>query len=232
MSRDIADTGAKRGLIGGDPDIRRGQSRLPPIVHLHFLSPLTVSSDESALAEFLRHRPLFVEIGFGKGAFLVDTAAGHPEAHVLGYEVRRKLCQVALEKADRDGLTNLRVVLGDVRAHMPRFIPEGSIQAVFLMFPDPWWKTRHFKKRVLDEEFSRTLWRLLVPGGTLLVRSDVPEVLSRAEQAVDQSGGYARCEEAPFETPLTDRERSCQRRDIDTAERWFRKIDRPGGITP
>lgn len=224
-------TGAARGLIGGDASLRATRTRLPRLSHSLFLNPVLVPDDESFLADWLSSGDVMVEIGFGKGAFLLDLSQMRPQTRFLGFEVRRNLCLATMAKLEKAQSSNVRILLGDARSLVDRFVPDPLLAAVFVMFPDPWWKRRHFKKRLFDPGFARLMHGALRPDGVLVVRSDVADVLTLASDAMCAEGWFAPLGHPRFELPATDRERSCQRRGIEYNEIWFvRQSDTERGL--
>lgn len=120
--------------------------------------------------------PVELEIGFGKGRYILTAAATHPDVHYLGIEIRHSLRDfVATRLAKRD-LRNARVMQGDAGVFLGEVVPPDSFQAVHLLFPDPWWKKRHYKRRVWTPDLFEHIERTLEPGGHLHVASDVPHV--------------------------------------------------------
>jgi len=119
--------------------------------------------------------PVELEIGSGKGLFLVTAAAARPGHNFLGIELARKYAKLAAERAARRAVTNVRVWPGDARSIVARRIPEVSLHAVHVYFPDPWWKKRHKKRRVFNDALVEGIFRSLEPGGELHVATDVEE---------------------------------------------------------
>ncbi len=208
-------------MIGGDARLRAGRTRAPLLSHPLFLNPVLLPGDEAFLADWLTSGEVMLEIGFGKGAFLVDLAHMRPETRILGFEVRRNLCLAIMAKLEKAGASNARILLGDARTLVDRFVPRQRLAAVFIMFPDPWWKRRHFKKRLFDPGFTRLMHAALRPEGVLVVRSDVADVLTLASHALCLDGCFAPLPAPALDLPTTDRERSCQRRGIEVNEVWF-----------
>ncbi len=128
-----------------------------------------------AAALFGRVAPLEVDVGSGKGLFLRTAAAGRPEVDFLGIEVSVKYARFAAAALARQQLTNAVVVVADVLRVFSELLPEGSLAAVHVYFPDPWWKKRHKKRRVMKESFVRDLERTLRGGGVLHFWTDVEE---------------------------------------------------------
>lgn len=135
------------------------------------------SAPELDLAELAAGRALELEIGFGRGRFILGRGAARPDALVLGLELRRKWVAMVRERAQRAGLVNVDARYGDARHLLPTWRPDGVLEAVFVNFPDPWWKKRHLKRLVLVPETVAQVVRLLVPAGRgkLFVQTDVEE---------------------------------------------------------
>ena len=128
-----------------------------------------------AAALFGRAAALEVEVGTGKGLFLRSAAAARPESDFLGIEVARKYAQFAAAGLVKAGLLNAVVVHGDALRVFPELLPDESLAAVHVYFPDPWWKKRHRKRRVMRESLLRDIERTLLPGGSLHFWTDVEE---------------------------------------------------------
>ncbi|MHB1426517.1 MAG: tRNA (guanosine(46)-N7)-methyltransferase TrmB [Gemmataceae bacterium] len=119
--------------------------------------------------------PVQLEIGFGKGLFLVTMALAHPEINFVGVEIVRKYQLFTATRLAKRNLRNVRVACADARLFLPRFVAAESLQAVHVYFPDPWWKKRHHKRRVFTAEFVAECLRVLRRGGKLNAVTDVEE---------------------------------------------------------
>ena len=124
---------------------------------------------------FGRSAPLQVEIGTGKGLFLRTATAECPEVDFLGVEISAKYARFAAAALARRKLGNAIVVVGDAMRLFDELLGDGSLAAVHVYFPDPWWKKRHKKRRVMKESFLRDVQRTLQPGGSLHFWTDVLE---------------------------------------------------------
>lgn len=114
---------------------------------------------------------VWLEIGFGGGEHLAAQAALHPEVLLIGAEPFQNGVASALRHIDERGLQNVRLHDGDVRELIAR-LPDASLTRVFILFPDPWPKTRHHKRRLVQAETVGELARVLKPGGRLRFASD------------------------------------------------------------
>ena len=123
-------------------------------------------------ALFGRRAPRIVEIGFGNGANLIQMASARPEADFLGIEVHRPGVGRALLDVERLGLANVRVSNHDAVEVIGQQLPEGCLDEVLVLFPDPWHKKRHHKRRLLNGAFVALLATRLKSGGLLRAATD------------------------------------------------------------
>ncbi len=146
-----------------------------------YAHPPRLPEGEVDLGSFLGGSgPLELEIGPGRGMFLVERAAAAPEARLLGLEIRRKWACIVDGRLAEKGLgARARVVCEDAKLALPRLGPSGAVARAFVHFPDPWWKKRHHKRMVIGPELVAQIARLLCRGGELFVQTDVPD---RAER--------------------------------------------------
>ena len=123
-------------------------------------------------AVFGRNASCILEIGLGMGDALVEMAQTHPENNYLGIEVYRPGVGSVLKKLDERGVTNVRVICEDAAVVLERMIPDFSLDAVCIFFPDPWPKKRHHKRRLIQTSFIELLGDKLKPGGVLHMATD------------------------------------------------------------
>ncbi len=131
---------------------------------------------------------LELEVGPGHGAFALDHAAAHPEVDLLAIETRRADVELIRSRAARRGLTNLLLLQGDARLLLPRLFTAGGLAALHIHCPDPWWKSRHHKRRLVDVELAALVRKLLVPGGEIDFRTDVPAYAREAVVTWEEAG--------------------------------------------
>jgi len=128
------------------------------------------------LAALFDHpQPLEVEVGTGKGLFLASAAQSQPKHNFLGIEIARKYAHFAAARLAKHDLSNTCVICGDALTLFRQWLPAASLAAVHVYFPDPWWKKRHKKRRVMNADFLRDVERTLVSGGGLHFWTDVEE---------------------------------------------------------
>jgi tRNA (guanine-N7-)-methyltransferase len=126
-------------------------------------------------ALFGNPNPVEVEVGMGKGLFLLNQALARPQVNFFGIEVVRKYQLFATTRFALRGLPNVKTTCADAKALFRDFIAPCSVAGVHVLFPDPWWKARHKKRRVFTPEFAADIARALPVGGSLNVASDVAE---------------------------------------------------------
>lgn len=117
-------------------------------------------------------RPLEVEIGSGKGTFLLETAKANPEINYLGIEWAREFYLYTSDRVRRAGLTNVRTLRADAAEFFRWRCPSGLAHAVHLYFSDPWPKRKHHKNRVVQHRFLAEVWRVLIAAGELRIVTD------------------------------------------------------------
>jgi tRNA (guanine-N7-)-methyltransferase len=133
---------------------------------------------------------LWLEIGFGGGEHLAGQAARNPQATLIGAEPFQNGAASALRHIDEAGLDNVRVHVGDAREVITR-LPDASLDRVFIMFPDPWPKARHHKRRLVQTAFVEELARVLRPEGRLRFATDWADYADWALERLIASPAFA-----------------------------------------
>ena len=124
---------------------------------------------------------VWLEIGFGAGEHLAATALHNPDVLMIGCEHYMAGVASCLSKLDQQGVSNARVHRGDARDLMDAF-PPASIERAYLLYPDPWPKTRHRKRRFINSETVSSFARIIAPQGELRIASDIPEYIAWSEE--------------------------------------------------
>src|SRR5262249_8729343 len=133
--------------------------------------------------------PVEVEVGFGKGLFLLTEATARPGVNFVGVEIERKYQLFAATRTAKRGLRNVRLACGDARAFLRERVPDASVAAVHGSFPAPRWKRRHHKRRVFTEDFARQCVRVLSPGGRLHLATDVGDYFTLITEMLSSVAG-------------------------------------------
>jgi tRNA (guanine-N7-)-methyltransferase len=121
---------------------------------------------------FASDAPIDIEIGAGKGKFLNELATARPDRNLLAVERSAKYHRLCCDRAARRGLTNVRLLRTTAEDLFFRLIAEASVETIYVLFPDPWPKKRHHKRRFVKPENVAAMARALTIGGRLLVKSD------------------------------------------------------------
>lgn len=167
------------GLGQNDPlhMARSTLRKIDPAIDLsrHLLSfeqlPIPFSGNEV----FGREAPLQVEVGSGKGLFLARAAEQAPANDYLGIELAAKYARYSALRLARGALANARIIQADASRVFRECLSDDCLSAVHVYFPDPWWKARHKKRRIMNAAFLKDVERTLRPGGALHFWTDVEE---------------------------------------------------------
>ncbi len=135
----------------------------------------------------LGDKPLWLEIGFGGGEHLVHQAASHPDVGLVGCEPFINGVAMLLGKVREAGVENLRIYPGDVR-NLFDVVPEACFERAFLLYPDPWPKKRHHRRRFVTREYLAPLHRALKPGAEFRVATDIPDYVRQSLLEVPAAG--------------------------------------------
>lgn len=127
---------------------------------------------ERGLGACVGPRPVVLDIGFGRAEVLMQLAIDQPEKSFLGVEVSRKRVFKAARRIERAGLAGVRLVHSTAELLLERILPDASIAEIWINFPDPWPKKRHFRRRLIRPEIAGQLARVLEPGGRLFIATD------------------------------------------------------------
>jgi tRNA (guanine-N7-)-methyltransferase len=153
---------------------------------------------------FGRSGPVHIEIGSGRGTFLVQQAQTEPQVSFLGIEWARRFYRHAVDRIGRWDLRNVRILRADATTFLRDLVPQESVDCFHIYFPDPWPKKRHHKRRFLQSSNLEILIQCLKPGGEIRIATDHTDYF-------DQIRGVTlacseRLEEIEFERPAGARE--------------------------
>jgi tRNA (guanine-N7-)-methyltransferase len=174
-----------------------------------------------------------VELGSAEAHFLIDRARVDRDTRFVGVEIRHELVSATNAECARLGLDHVRCVFANMSVDMPRLFAEGSVRRFFLNFPDPWFKSRQHKRRVIGPGLVREIARALAPGGELYVQTDIFALALDAMAALEaETVSFANQREpwtflrnSPFEAK-SRRERQCE---LEQARVWrllYRRVSR------
>lgn len=162
------------------------------------LDPAALGARIDFAAIFGNDRPVELEIGCGKGGFLLRQAKAHPERNYLGIEWANQFYKFAADRMARWGMTHVRVMRTDAKEFVLRHVPPGSLRAIHIYHPDPWPKKRHRKRRLITPDFALAAARALAADGRLAVQTDHAEYFQQIETVLR---GCPLLAAAPFDDP-------------------------------
>ena len=138
---------------------------------------------------FKRHAPVIMDIGVGTGDSTIQHALLHPENNYIAIEVHRPGVGQLLNRIEKSGLTNIRIINRDVIDVLQYQIPDQSLSQVFIFFPDPWPKKRHHKRRLINTALITTLKKRLVQYGRLHIATDWEDYAEHIHLLCDNETG-------------------------------------------
>ena len=153
---------------------------------------------------FGRDGPVELEIGSGKGRYLLEASALRPASNFLGVERAGKWFHCCVERCLRAGRSNIRLIRADAFDLLARWVPAASLSAVHIYFPDPWPKKRHAKRRLLQSSLYPLIERSLSPGASFFIASDVEGYFVEAAESIPLTAAFQRVEwdgDAPDRLP-------------------------------
>jgi len=133
-------------------------------------------------AVFGNSQPIELELGVGKGRFLIQNAETRPEVNFVGVEWAGRYYRMVAERAAKRGLANFRILRDDAAHFVRDNLADRSIDVLHIYFPDPWPKLRHNKRRLIQPPFAREASRIVVPGGLVKLATDHEEYAVQMEQ--------------------------------------------------
>jgi tRNA (guanine-N7-)-methyltransferase len=145
--------------------------------------------------------PVELEIGSGKGSFLLRRASQRPEINLLGVEWVQKYALYGADRARRAGLGNVKLVCADAAGLFKTSLPDRSLWRVHIYFPDPWPKKKHHRRRLIQPEFLRHVRRVLKLGGWLGIVTDHADYFRQISSALSAVRGLV---PVPFHSQTQD----------------------------
>jgi len=195
--------------------------------HLLELAALPAPLDPNSL--FPRRAAIEMEVGSGKGLFLSTASAARPDLNFLGVEISGGYARLCASKLAAQQATNALIIHGDATYLARSLLPDACLAAIHVYFPDPWWKARHRKRRVLSDAFLVHAGRVLMPGGQLHIWTDVEEYFHEALAAARGTGLFSAAsavEARPAEHDLDYRTHFERRTRLAGAPVWRALLER------
>jgi tRNA (guanine-N7-)-methyltransferase len=150
-------------------------------------------------AIFCNDHPLELEIGAGKGTFILAIAQAKPEHNFIGIEYAKAYADFAADRLRRHQMANARIVSAEASWWVRCHVPDGALEAIHIYFPDPWPKTRHHKRRLIQLPFLKEVHRVLKPGGILRLVTDHADYFAHMQATL---AAQSDLEVIPFTSPV------------------------------
>ena len=157
---------------------------------------------------FPRIQPLIVEIGFGNGDFLIHLARTQPDCNILGFEISSQSMDKAEAKIEKLGLSNVRPVHTRAETALAHLLPPESVSEIHINCPDPWFKKKHQRRRLIKRETVDQLTSRLVPGGHMLLATDIRDYAVMAHEILSATPGLSNQFDASWVNEIDGRYRT------------------------
>ena len=158
-----------------------------------FQLPLSLPSKSILFRE--SHYPIHLDIGSAKGEFLIELAAKYPDWNFVGLEIREPLVSLCEKKRRKLELTNLKFLFCNVNVSLDEWLSDldfGQLKRVSIQFPDPWFKRKHFKRRVLKTSLLNSIARYMSKDGELFIQSDIFKLIEYMTNTIDENRYFTR----------------------------------------
>ena len=201
--------------------------------HVNPLSPYYLQEQEPVDLSALfadPAKPLYLDIGCARGRFILRMAEAEPTWNFLGIEIREPLVEEANRLATEAGLTNLNYVFCNAMLRLRQLltdVPDGVLQVVTIQFPDPWFKKRHAKRRMVNAELVATVVDKLAPDGRIFVQTDIEFLAEEMFELFRADERLSEIETSKNPFPVkTEREISVEDRDLPVYRALWQKPER------
>ena len=161
-------------------------ARRPKDYPLVSLKPESLDGKINFTELFGRKAPVHIEIGSGKGTFLINQAKAEPQINFLGIEWASRYYRLAVDRVGRWDIKNIRIIRADAAAFIADFLPDDSVDCFHLYFPDPWPKKRHHKRRFFNNANIQQILRCLKKEGLIKAATDHADYFEQMTQVANQ----------------------------------------------
>jgi len=188
------------------------------------LNPRESGFQRLDLAQFFGNsNRVILEIGSGKGRFLISTASEHPDWNILGIEKSLHYHRLIRDRVLKRGLTNIRLINHDAFLVLRDMIPDASLHEVHIYFPDPWPRKKEQKRRIIRPEVLKEIRRVLVDGGSAVYVTDHKDYYEVAAPLIEAEFRAQRRIPGPDDPPRTNYEAKYRAEGRPIYEVWFWK---------
>ena len=158
-----------------------------------FQLPLSLPSKNILFSE--SHYPIHLDIGSAKGEFLFELASKHPDWNFVGLEIREPLVSLCEKKRKKLQLDNLKFLFCNVNVSLDEWLSDldyGQLKRVSIQFPDPWFKRKHFKRRVLKKNLLNSIAKAMSKDGEIFIQSDIFKLIEYMTNMIEKSRYFDR----------------------------------------
>ena len=141
------------------------------------------------------HYPIHLDIGSAKGEFLIELATKYPDWNFVGLEIREPLVSLSEKKRRKLELTNLKFLFCNVNVSLDEWLSDldfGQLKRVSIQFPDPWFKRKHFKRRVLKTNMLNSIAKAMSKDGEIFIQSDISKLIEHMTNTIDENRYFTR----------------------------------------
>jgi tRNA (guanine-N7-)-methyltransferase len=173
--------------------------------------------------------PLELEIGMGRSHFLFERAKTVPGHNIIGIEWKGEWVKQARKRADREKVPNVHAIFANAWEVVPVLFEPGSLSQIILNFPDPWWKKRHYKRKVMNDAFVDILVSKLKEGGRIYLATDVKELFDEYLELCEQNSalfnlaGVGKSFTENLQGARSHREKKCSADGVPIYRAWLEK---------
>jgi tRNA (guanine-N7-)-methyltransferase len=206
-------------------------ARMPKVL------PTLLPGAPSWPAVFGRQAPLEVELGFGRPHFLLERAVEVPDHDIVGIEWKGRWPAVVHDKQAKGAYPNVRALHGNAWLLFGSLFSPSSLTWIVLNFPDPWWKSKHQKRRIVSDAFARLLASRLAPGGRILIQTDVASLLEEylarleAQPTLKNPAGPFRLAPRKPLSASSHREKRCRADGVPIFRAVLERVDAPASVS-
>ena len=179
---------------------------------------------------FSNDNPIELEIGMGRPHFIFERALAVPEHNIVGIEYKREWVEKAIARKAREHIANVHAIHAHAWELVPTLLEPESVVNIVVNFPDPWWKKRHHKRRILNPDFVEVLVSKLQTGGTFFLQSDVSGLFDEYLQNLEENPGLknvygpkGQCPDNPMHAQ-SHREKKCVELGIPIYRALLRRV--------
>ena len=141
------------------------------------------------------HYPIHLDIGSAKGEFLIELAIKYPDWNFVGLEIREPLVSLCEKKRRKLELNNLKFLFCNVNVSLDEWLSDldfGQLKRVSIQFPDPWFKRKHFKRRVLKTNILNSIAKAMSKDGEIFIQSDIFKLIEYMTNTIDENRYFTR----------------------------------------